>query len=114
MKAKVASGVPFVKGDKRAGRPKGCKNKINSDVKMMVDHVLNKLGGEEWLLNWVQKSAKNEAAFVQVVLNKLLPSKIDLEHDGDVKITVKVVKTGNGKDLNGKKPGPGGEGDETG
>ena len=87
---KKATGKPFVKGDPRAGRPKGSRNKMTADIMTACQNVYHRLGGEEWLYGWVNKNARNEGAFAMLLLNKNLPSKVDVDHDGAIDITVRV------------------------
>jgi hypothetical protein len=72
-----ATGVPFKKGDPRAGRPKGTTNHFTS-LKDSFLEVFEKLGGTEGLLTWVKSGNRNKAEFYRMV-TKMLPANVSVE-----------------------------------
>ena len=70
------NGTSFVKGDKRAGRPKGVPNKLSGAVKDMILQALSNKGGVAYL---ERQADEQPAAFLGMV-KALLP--IQNEHSG--------------------------------
>lgn len=68
------------------GRPKGSQNKFTS-LKDTFLSVFKRIGGEDELLKWVETSNRNKEVFFNWI-TKMLPSNIDVEHSGDVSITI--------------------------
>ena len=69
--------MSFQKGKPRpskAGRKKGVPNKLTTEVKVMVENALSRLGGEKWL---VSAAKENPAAFMTLV-GKLLPKDVNM------------------------------------
>ena len=54
------------------GRPKGCKNKIPSDLKQMILGALENKGGQAWIEDQMDA---NPTAFM-TLLGKVLPTQI--------------------------------------
>ncbi len=75
-------------GGKRnlAGRRKGVLNKINADVKQMVLHALNEVGGVEYL---AKQAEENPVAFM-ALLGKILPLQVksEVEHSGNITVVI--------------------------
>jgi hypothetical protein len=69
-------GKPFVKGDQRAGRPKGSKNRVPLIFKQALLEALAEAGGVEYL----KCVAKDHPCEFLAVCGRLLPSesKVDL------------------------------------
>jgi hypothetical protein len=65
-----AGGKPFTKGDPRAGRPKGCQNKF-TNLKESVLSVYLRMGGEDALFDWADKSDHNRRDFFAWMLSML-------------------------------------------
>lgn len=76
-----ATGRPFTKGDKRAGRPKGVPNRTTTAAKEAIELAFEGLGGAARLQQWVQSDPLNERAFYTQIWVKLLPLQVT-GHDG--------------------------------
>lgn len=64
----------FVKGDSRAGRPRGTPNRVTADLRHMVLEALDEAGGTSYL---VRQAQENPQAFL-ALLAKCLPKDIRL------------------------------------
>lgn len=73
---KKATGKPFVKGDKRAGRPKGTRNKF-TNLRESFLNAFEEIGGEEELANWAMQQ-RNRAIFYKMIA-QMLPRNIDVD-----------------------------------
>lgn len=67
------------------GRPKGSKNKLGQEVKAMVFNALYNAGGEEYLTG---QARENPQAFL-TLLGKCLPKDVDVDHGGNVTVTLR-------------------------
>lgn len=85
---KKAPGKPFVKGDPRAGRPKGVKNKIPASVADMFLNTAEALGGEKALLAWAEQN-KNQSQF-WTLLAKLMPKTVEATIDDNADLAGKL------------------------
>ncbi len=87
--------MAFEKGrEKTGGRKEGVKNKVTSDIKEMMFETLNdeRVGGLGGFIEWVTSTKRNKELFYAWLM-KMLPSNVDVEHSGDVKIRVERVIT---------------------
>ena len=84
----------FQTGNKLAGSRKGSPNKFTADVKQVFLNVLERLGGEDWLLDFAKKDPKT---FV-MILAKLLPNNVNLGDANGEPITITI------RGYNGNKP----------
>lgn len=75
----------FVKGDPRAGRPKGVQNKINKTVKETVLEVFNQLQTKP-KVNLVEWAVSEPTEFYRMA-TKLIPTEVS----GSVKHVIKVT-----------------------
>lgn len=66
----------FVKGDPRAGRPKGSKNKLTGELKDLILQALAQAGGVAYLRN---RALDSPAPFI-ALLGRVLP--IQQQHSG--------------------------------
>jgi hypothetical protein len=75
------------------GRPKGSQNKTTKAVKEMILAALDKVGGEDYL---VQQSEENPTAFLTLV-GKVLPLQVDANVTGNVvhKVERTIVRPAN-------------------
>lgn len=80
-------GKPFVKGDKRAGRPEGSKNKVTQSMRQAWMDAFDGIGGVEALIEWGSKE-KNRTAFYSLA-SKLIPIDITTSEG----LTINVKKT---------------------
>lgn len=78
------------RGNAGKGRPKGAKNKITKDVRAMVLASLNKIGGEQYL---VDQSKANPTAYMTLV-GKCMPTKVEGDPDNPVKHIHEVIMRG--------------------
>ena len=80
-------------GKKTGGRQKGTLNKVNADLKDMIQSALNKAGGEEYLY---QQALENPAAFLTLI-GKILPKDINASIAGSLTLhsTVELVRANN-------------------
>ena len=63
------------KGHKRwGGRTKGTPNKVNAEVKAMVEGALSDLGGQKWLV----KAAKKHPQAFMTLVGKLIPRDLNV------------------------------------
>lgn len=77
------------------GRPKGSTNKINRDLKQMIEGALEKAGGESYLLD---QAMNNPQAFMSL-LGKIIPRdmKVELSGVADLANRVKEARERAGK-----------------
>jgi hypothetical protein len=91
---KKVPGIPFFKGDPRAGRPFGCKNKFTSLKQSFLD-AFEELGGVDGLVKWAKKSNNNRATFYNM-LKSMLPKDVQLssptESPDSLPFTIRVEK----------------------
>ena len=75
------------------GRPKGCKNKVPSDIKAMIIGALENGGGQEWLEKQMEQ---NPNAFM-TLLGKILPTQVAGDPENPINhlhlITRRIVKS---------------------
>ena len=81
------------------GRPKGSVNKFTT-LKAAFLNVFERMGGENGLLEWVNASNHNKAAFYQWI-TKMLPADVNVgnasDADGkDREFIIKVIHTKDG------------------
>lgn len=69
---------PFVKGDPRAGRPKGTPNKTTMAAREAFQHAFDQIGGPEALGKWAMD---NQTEFYKLY-GRLIP--VDVNAKGDV------------------------------
>lgn len=69
------------------GRPKGCPNKMTTEIKGAIEAAFTGLGGAKALTAWAKE---NQEAFYTKVWIKLLPSKIE----GDLALRLEDLVTG--------------------
>lgn len=67
----------MARGRKTGGRQKGSQNRVNADLKSMIEGALGTLGGEGWLVSSAQE---NPAAFMSL-LGKILPRDLNVAVD---------------------------------
>lgn len=83
----------FQKGkQKTGGRKKGVPNKIQKNIKDNFEAVFEKLGGVKGFYDWAKKNSNTQGAFYQMY-SKMLPSNIDVDHSGEVKVKLERVYT---------------------
>lgn len=75
----------MAKGRKTGGRVAGSRNKITIDLAAMIDGALEKLGGEDYL---VQQGRENPQAFLGLV-GKRLPK--DVKLGGGLSLQVNLI-----------------------
>ena len=75
----------FTKGN--PGKPKGAKSKFTQDMKITFLNVFKRKGGEDWLLDWLNSSKRNETTFIQI-LARLLPTNVEMDAKGNITINV--------------------------
>jgi len=68
------------------GRPKGARNKLSADVRVMILGALNNVGGIEYL---ARQAEKNPAAFM-TLLGKVLP--LEVAGDGGGPLTIRWMR----------------------
>ena len=74
------------------GRPKGCKNKVPSDIKAMVIGALEKGGGQLWL---EKQMDLNPTAFM-TLLGKIIPTTLQGPgEDGKIFVEIRRFGTNN-------------------
>jgi hypothetical protein len=83
----VLPAVPAKKKLARSGmgRPKGAKNKHTAAIKEMITGALEKVGGEDYL---VQQAEQNPVAFMGLI-SKIIPSELKNQLEGG--FTVQVI-----------------------
>lgn len=69
---------------KRAGRPKGSKNKIAASIQCMIEGALADAGGQDYL---TKQAEENPAAFLGLV-GKLLPKDVNAKIAGEMILKV--------------------------
>lgn len=69
-----------------AGRKAGVPNKINRDIKAMIEGALEKAGGESYLL---EQAMNNPQAFMSL-LGKIIPRDMKVELSGAVDLANRV------------------------
>jgi hypothetical protein len=79
---KTNLGVPFVKGDPRCGRPKGCKNKF-TDLKAGFLNAYEMIGGEKALGKW---GKRNQPEFYKLVA-RMLPTNVNFQNPLSVNVS---------------------------
>ena len=92
------SGRPYRKGQSGnpKGKPKGAVCKFTT-LKAAFLNVFERMGGEDGLLEWVNASNHNKAAFYQWI-TKMLP--VDVKQSGEVShvLSFDFGENGNGKE----------------
>jgi hypothetical protein len=81
-------------GKKTGGRQKGTPNKTTQDAKQAIEQVAAGLGGAGGMLAWAQSDPANERIFWSTIYPRILPKEIKAEHEGEVGLTVKIVRLG--------------------
>lgn len=76
----------MAKGVKTGGRKKGTPNATTKELSQMILGALDRLGGEDWLL---QSAEQDPACFITLV-GKLLPK--DIRLGGGLKLQVNLVR----------------------
>jgi hypothetical protein len=88
------TGRPFKKGQSGnpKGKPKGAVCKFTT-LKAAFLNVFERTGGEDGLLEWVNASNRNKAAFYQWI-TKMLPADVNIGNtpDADGKVNALLVK----------------------
>ena len=73
------------------GRPKGCKNKLQSSAKDAIAMAAEGLGGSKRLVSWAKEDAKNEHAFWATIYPKLLPLQVGGVNGDAIQLGLRVV-----------------------
>lgn len=86
---KFKKGHPKLPG---AGRKKGTKNKVTSNIKEMVMNALNdpRVGGEEDFVKWIESNKRNREMFYSWLM-KMLPSNVNADVSGEIGLTIKRI-----------------------
>ena len=71
-----------------AGRPRGSKNKITQNIRVMILDSLDRRGGVKWL------NGLADPEFARL-LARVIPQETTEHHEGN--ITVEIIANGNGK-----------------
>lgn len=89
----------MARGGKRenAGRPAGAPNKVTQDVREAILRVAEGLGGVDGMLSWAQSDKVNERIFWSTIYPRVLPKEIKAEVEGEVGLTVQIVRFGEEK-----------------
>lgn len=84
------------RGNAGKGRPKGVPNKTTAIAKDVIATAADRIGGVDRLVEWVQESKKNEAAFWATIYPKLLPLQVagDPENPLALVHTIRLVGPG--------------------
>ena len=95
------SGRPYRKGQSGnpKGKPKGAVCKFTT-LKAAFLNVFERMGGENGLLEWVNASNHNKAAFYQWI-TKMLPADVNLSGQDGAPIRVQLEKVITTIDPNG-------------
>ena len=81
----------FTKGSSEAGRKEGSIGKFTSIKQDFLDAYNDeRIGGLEGLVSWILESKRNRAMFYQW-LTRLLPSAVEGDIKGDIKIIIEKV-----------------------
>lgn len=62
------------------GRPKGSKNKVQTQAKEAIALVFDKLGGADGLLKWAEQNEENKRVFYTQLYGKLVPLEVNGNH----------------------------------
>lgn len=65
-------------GRKYGGRAPGTPNRITSDVRAMIQEVIDGLGGAQRMIAWAKEDPTNERAFWSQVMPKVLPKEVNV------------------------------------
>ena len=74
--------MPFQKGNKQGGRPKGSKNKNTAEIRDMVLRSLEHRGGVKYL------NSLEDSEFVKL-LARVIPKEVDLNAAGGIELIVR-------------------------
>ena len=89
---RAKGGVSPVNGVRTpAGRPKGVRNKLTS-IRDAVIEAFDEVGGAEYLVRLANGTQSDRAAFISVV-NKVLPSQINANVEGGIKLELSWLAT---------------------
>lgn len=82
--------MPFEKGNKLAGSRKGSPNKFSGEIKEMIRHALDNVGGVDYL---EKQAEENPVAFMGLVA-KVMPSEVNAKLNGAIKVdgTVNFIR----------------------
>lgn len=78
----MAEEKEYFKGKPGPGRPKGCKDKVTTDVKNAILNAFKTVGGEDYL---VTVARENPTVFCSL-LGKVLPLTVSTEGKGEMTI----------------------------
>lgn len=80
-------------GIRYGGRQRGTPNKITSDVRAMIQEVIDGLGGAERMIAWAKEDPANERAFWSQVMPKVISKDINLggQADNPLNLGIKVT-----------------------
>lgn len=72
----MANSGSFKKGDGRARKPRGAKNRTTSAAKEAIELAAEGLGGSKRLIAWAKADPLNERVFWGQIYTKLLPLQV--------------------------------------
>lgn len=84
-----ATGKPFVKGDKRAGRPKGTPNKFTT-LKADFLEAYEKIGGVDELAEWARNN-RNRKDFYRMIAT-MLPKHVEVSVEDHAQAIAEKIK----------------------
>jgi hypothetical protein len=78
----------FKKGEHKVGRAIGTPNKMTLSTRQIIDDVFHGIGGTKRMIDWINKSPKNEAAWWNNIWARTIPQSASvnasIEHTIDV------------------------------
>ena len=84
--------MPFTKGHRGPGRPKGSKNKVNHELIEFILAALRKAGGGKKgaEVKYLSEMAQKSPAVFGALLGRILPKDVKLEHSGVIAFTERL------------------------